>query len=253
MKCIVLAAGYATRLYPLTKNTAKPLLKVGEKYILDHIIEKVERVDVIDEVFVITNDKFYADFAKWALGYTGGKSIKVMNDQTTTNDNRLGAIADIQYVIDQVNLDDDLLVLAGDNLFNFELTDFVEFYEHAGADCITAHKLDDIEEIKRTGVIELGDHHIVTSFEEKPKHPKSNLAVPPFYIYERETIPLIKRYLLEGENPDAPGNFIPWLIKHKNVYAYEFRGERFDIGTVESYEKVCEKFSVLSEERTSKR
>src|SRR5690625_1267710 len=104
MKCIVLAAGYATRLYPLTKNTAKPLLKVGEKYILDHIIEKVERVDVIDEVFVITNDKFYADFAKWALGYTGGKSIKVMNDQTTTNDNRLGAIADIQYVIDQVNL-----------------------------------------------------------------------------------------------------------------------------------------------------
>src|SRR5699024_12334304 len=125
-----------------------------------------------------------------------------MNYQTPINDNRLGAIVVIQYVIDQVNLDDDLLVLAGDNLFNFELTDFVEFYEHAGADCITAHKLDDIEEIKRTGVIELGDHHIVTYFEEKPNHTKSNLAVQPFYIYERQTIPLIKRYLLEAQKQD---------------------------------------------------
>ena len=242
MKCIILAAGYATRLYPLTKNTAKPLLKVGDKSILDHIIEKVEKVDEIEEVFIVTNDKFYPDFVTWALGYRGEKSIKVVNDHTTTNDNRLGAIADIQYVIDEVELDDDLLVLAGDNLFDFELVDFVEFYEGVGADCITTHQLDDEEEIKRTGVVELDDNGVVTSFEEKPEEPKSNLAVPPFYIYERETLPLIQKYLAEGENPDAPGNFIPWLIKRKDVYAYEFSGERYDIGTVESYEKVQERF-----------
>ena len=238
MKCIILAAGYATRLYPLTKNTAKPLLKVGDKSILDHIIEKVERVEVVNEVFIVTNDKFYPDFVHWALGYRGKKSIKVINDETTTNDNRLGAIADIQYVIDDVELDDDLLVLAGDNLFDFELVDFVEFYERTGADCITTHELDDVEEIKRTGVIELNENGIVTSFEEKPKEPKSNLAVPPFYIYERETVPLIAQYLAEGENPDAPGNFIPWLVERKDVYAYQFTGKRYDIGTVESYEKV---------------
>lgn len=242
MKCIILAAGYATRLYPLTKNTAKPLLKVGDKSILDHIVEKVEKVDVVDEVFIVTNDKFYPDFVKWALGYKGGKSIKVVNDHTTTNDNRLGAIADIQYVMDDVDLDDDLLVLAGDNLFDFELVDFVEFYESVGADCITTHQLDDVEEIKRTGVIELDDRGVVTSFEEKPEHPKSNLAVPPFYIYQRETLPLIGKYLAEGENPDAPGNFIPWLIERKEVYAYKFSGKRYDIGTVESYEKVQERF-----------
>lgn len=145
-------------------------------------------------------------------------------------------------MIDKVDIDEDLLVLAGDNLFDFELVDFVEFYEGVGADCITTHQLDDIEEIKRTGVIELDNDRIVTSFEEKPEKPKSNLAVPPFYIYQKETLPLIDQYLAEGENPDAPGNFIPWLIKHKDVYAYEFVGKRYDIGTLESYEKVQEMF-----------
>lgn len=185
MKCIILATGYATRLYSLTKNTAKPLLKVGDKPILDHIIEKVEKL----EVFIVTNGKFYPDYVNWAGDDIGGKMIKVINDHTTTNDKRLGAVADIQYVIDKVDIDEDLLVLAGDNLFDFELVDFVEFYEDVGADCITTHQLDDIEEIKRTGVIELDQGQIVTSFEEKPKHPKSNLAVPPFYIYQKETLP----------------------------------------------------------------
>src|SRR5699024_8410456 len=161
---------------------------------------------------------------------------------TRTNANRLGAIAYIQYAIEQVELDDDLLVLAGDNLFDFELVDFVEFYEGVGADCITTHQLDDVEESKRTGVVELYDNGVVSSFEENPEEQKSNLVVPPFYIYEREILPLIQKYLAEGENPDAPGNFIPWLIKRKDVYAYEFSGERYDIGIVESYEKVQERF-----------
>src|SRR5690625_2362410 len=141
-------------------------------------------------------------------------------------------------MIDKVEIDEDLLVLAWDNLFDFELVNFVEFYEGIGADCITTHQLDDVDEIKRTGVIEVDADKIVTSFEEKPEQPKSNLAVPPFYIYQKETLPLIAKYLAEGENPDAPGNFVPWLIKHKDVYAYEFSGKRYDIGTLESYEKV---------------
>ena len=238
MKCIILAAGYATRLYPLTKNTAKPLLEVAGKLILKHILEKVERIDVIDDIYIVTNDKFYPDFVNWVKNNPNEKEITIINDQTTTNDNRLGAIADIQYVIRKENLAEDILVLAGDNLFDFELTDFVDFYHTTRADCITTHQLDDVEEIKRTGVVEVNDNKIVTSFEEKPEHPKSNLAVPPFYIYQKETLPLIDQYIAEGNNPDAPGHFVPWLIKHKDVYAYEFSGQRYDIGTMESYEKV---------------
>lgn len=238
MKCIILAAGYATRLYPLTKNTAKPLLEVAGKPILKHILEKVERIDVVDDIYIVTNNKFYPDFVNWVEHNPSEKEITVINDQTTTNDNRLGAIADIQYVIREESLAGDVLVLAGDNLFDFELTDFVDFYQTTKADCITTHQLDDIEEIKRTGVVEVDDNKIVTSFEEKPEHPKSNLAVPPFYIYQKETLPLIDQYIDEGNNPDAPGHFVPWLIKHKNVYAYEFSGQRHDIGTLESYEKV---------------
>ncbi|WP_100405618.1 nucleotidyltransferase family protein [Bacillus solitudinis] len=238
MKCIILAAGYATRLYPLTKNTAKPLLKVANKSILDHIIEKVEKVDIIDDVYIVTNEKFFQSFVNWANNYLGPLNVSVINDKTTTNDNRLGAIADIQYVLDEAELDEDVMVLAGDNLFDFELTSFVDFYKTLNADCITTHELNDTEEIKRTGVIEVDGGDRVTSFEEKPEHPKSNLAVPPFYIYQKETLPLIKNYIEEGNNPDAPGNFIPWLIQHKDVYVYKFEGMRFDIGTLDSYEKV---------------
>ncbi|MDG5789310.1 nucleotidyltransferase family protein [Evansella sp. AB-P1] len=242
MKCIILAAGYATRLYPLTKNTAKPLLDVAGKSILDHIVEKVEKVETIDELYIVTNEKFSTSFEDWAQNYTGTKAVKVINDKTTTNDNRLGAIADIQYVIDHAKVNNDIMVLAGDNLFDFELTDFVDFFNQAKADCITTHEINDVERIKRTGVIEIDDEGKVTSFEEKPQQPKSNLAVPPFYIYQQESLPLINQYLAEGNNPDAPGNFVPWLINQKAVYAYKFEGTRYDIGTLESYKEVQELF-----------
>ncbi|WP_208586100.1 nucleotidyltransferase family protein [Gracilibacillus suaedae] len=242
MKCMILAAGYATRLYPLTKNKAKPLLEVAGKPILNHIIEKVEKVDAIDEVYIVTNEKFTPSFQDWARSYSGDKEIIVVNDHTTTNDNRLGAIADIQYVLDQHGITEDLMVLAGDNLFDFELVDFVHFYQEVNADSITAHQLDDLEEMKQTGIVEVDAAGLVTSFEEKPKAPKSNLAVPPFYLYKAETLPLFKQYLAEGNNPDAPGNFIPWLIQQKPVYAFTFDGLRYDIGTIESYNKVQELF-----------
>lgn len=242
MKVIILAAGYATRLYPLTKNKAKPLLTVGSKTILDHIVEKVDRIEAVDELFIVTNDKFYESFADWASTYRGGKTVTVVNDLTTTNENRIGAIADIQFVIDRHQIEDDVMVLAGDNLFDFELTEFVHFFKRVNSDCITVHELTDRTELQRTGVVQVDEHDTVISFEEKPAEPKSNLAVPPFYLYKKETLPLFKQYLNEGNNPDAPGNFIPWLIGKKQVKAYQFAGNRYDIGTVESYERVQKQF-----------
>ena len=238
MKCIILAAGYATRLYPLTKNKPKPLLDVAGKPILEHILEKVSKVTDINEVFIVTNDRFYSCFIEWEKGYRFPDKIHIVNDGTTTNENRLGAIADLQYTVDKMGIDDEIMVLAGDNLFDFELYDFVKFYRRKAADCISAHEINDVERLKRTGVVEVDRKWKVVSFEEKPENPKTNLAVPPFYIYKKETLPLISEYLKEGNNPDAPGNFIPWLIKKKDVYAFKFEGERYDIGTPESYETV---------------
>ena len=238
MKCIILAAGYATRLYPLTKNKPKPLLDVAGKPILEHILEKVSKVTDINEVFIVTNDRFYPCFIEWKKGYRFPDKIHIVNDGTTTNENRLGAIADLQYTVDKMGIDDEIMVLAGDNLFDFELYDFVEFYRRKVADCISVHEINDVERLKRTGVVEVDRKWKVVSFEEKPENPKTNLAVPPFYIYKKETLPLISEYLKEGNNPDAPGNFIPWLIKKKDVYAFKFEGERYDIGTPESYETV---------------
>lgn len=243
MKCILLAAGYATRLYPLTKDRPKSLLPIGESTILEFIIKKVERVDVIDSIIIITNAKFYEQFRVWTSQYQSSKEIIVFNDGSTTNDNRLGAIADLQMAIDQAMIDEDVLVLAGDNLFDFALEEFIAFYKKVSHDCIMAHELTDKIALQRTGVITIDKQQCVTSFEEKPQQPKSNLAVPPFYIYKRETLPLIRQYLDQGNNPDAPGHFIPWLLSRKSVSAFLFNDRRYDIGTLESYNQACEIFS----------
>lgn len=242
MKAIILAAGYATRLYPLTKDKPKSLLQVAGKTILEHILHKVAKVDAVDEVYLVTNSYFYNQFQSWVDNYRYPLKITVLDDGTTDNDHRLGAIADLQLVIEQKKPGDDLLVLAGDNLFDFELSDFVSFFKTKHVDMITTYELLNRKELQRTGVIVVDRDYRVQSFEEKPEVPKSNLAVPPFYIYLRETLPLIREYLQEGQNPDAPGNFIPWLIGKKPVYAYKFEGKRYDIGTIESYQEVCRIF-----------
>lgn len=243
MKCIVLAAGYATRLYPLTKNQPKPLLPVAGVPILEHILRKVERVELIDGICIVTNDRFYRHFEAWRSQYKSNKPITIINDGTTDNENRLGAIADLRFALDHENIHDDILVMAGDNLFDFELTDFVDFFLHVQHDCITVHELQDEEALKKTGVVEIDERGKVLSFEEKPTHPRSNLAAPPFYLYRAETLDAIRTYLEEGGNPDAPGNLIPWLIRQKDVYAYRFEGQRYDIGTPESYQYVQQLFS----------
>lgn len=235
MKCVLLAAGYATRLYPLTRDIPKALLPIGDSTILEFLLAKIAEVAAIDQVVIVTNSRFFAQFEKWLEQHPGKQQLTVLDDGTTSDDDRLGAIADLQFAIDAAAIDEDVLVLAGDNLFDFSLVDFVAFFHRVGQNCITAHELTDPEALRRTGVIEVDEQARVVSFEEKPKQPKSSLAVPPFYLFKRETLPLIRNYLAEGNDTDAPGNFIPWLIQVQAVYAYRFQGNRYDIGTVDSY------------------
>lgn len=239
MQCILLAAGYATRLYPLTENMPKALLPLGDRTILDMVVDKINAVDEVETIYIVTNDKFFQCFCDWTKQYQGSKNIRVLNDHTTANSNRLGAIGDLKYVIDQENIDDEILVMASDNIFGFPLTDFVSAYKKHHADMICAHTIKDPKELHSMGVVELDAQHKVLSFEEKPTEPKSNLGVPPFYLYQRETLPLLRQYLDEGNNPDAPGHFIPWLITKKDVYAHVFDAMRIDIGTIESYHEAC--------------
>jgi glucose-1-phosphate thymidylyltransferase len=218
-------------------------------------LEKVDRVEAIKEVVLVSNARFYDQFRVFAdaradesesngAGGPGGrKSIVVLNDGTTDNDNRLGAIADLRLAVERERIDEDCMVLAGDNLFDFELSDFACFFAEKGADCITAHRLDNLAELRRTGVVELDEGGRVLSFEEKPAAPKSTMAVPPFYLYRRETLALIDDYLAGGGNPDAPGNFVPWLAARRPVYAYVFEGRRYDIGNHDSYEEAKRAFA----------
>jgi len=235
MDCILLAAGYATRLYPLTENKPKALLTLGSKTILDWVVEKIEKIEEINNIYIVTNHRFADNFEEWKQNYKGGKKVEVLDDGTTNNDNRLGAIGDMKFVIDQKNIDDEIFVLASDNIFDFELTDMMDLYHEKNADIISAHYVDEIETLQSMGVVELSEDLKVLSFEEKPQNPKSHYGVPPFYIYRKETIALIKQYLDEGNNPDAPGHFVPWLITKTPVFAYTFDVMTIDIGTPKSY------------------
>lgn len=243
MKAIVLGAGYATRLYPLTKDRPKPLLEVSEKTILDYIVEKMEKVNEIDEVVIVTNHKFTTHFGEWAKEAFYTKKLTVVNDGTMTNKTRLGSIGDIQFVIEHLNIEDDLMILSGDNLFDFELTDFATYFKQVGTDCITAYHEDNDAQLKRSGIVELDEKAKILSFEEKSEEPKSSYCVPAFYLYKKETLPLFKQYLSDGHSPVAPGNFVPFLIEQKEVHAYLLEGKRYDIETVESYKKVKEIFT----------
>ena len=241
MKAIILAAGYATRLYPLTKNQPKPLLEVAGKPILDYTVEKIEQVNEVAEIIIVTNNKFASHFEEWSKNSNYSKRITVVNDQTLSNEDRLGAIGDIQYVIEQEGIQDDLMILAGDSLFEFALTDFANYFEAAATDIIAAYP-EELEQRQRGGSVDINSKGEVVDFKEKVENP-GQYSVPAFYIFRNDTLPLLKTYLDEGNNPDAPGHFIPYLIKQKPVHAYIFEGYRYDIGTLDSYERAQKIFS----------
>lgn len=245
MKAIILAAGYATRLYPLTQNKPKALLPVAGKPILDYIVDQIETVEEVDGIVIISNDKFYDNFTEWKENRKTYLEITVLNDNTTNDENKLGAVGDINFAIDKLALDEDILVMAGDNIFTFELKDFTDYYKLKNTDVILAKRIESISDLKRMGNAVLDKNGKVLDMVEKPENPPSDTAVFAVYLYKKDTVPMIKQYLAEGGNPDAPGFFPSWLHKKKDVYAYVFDGECYDIGTPDSYKQVNEIFEKL--------
>ena len=243
MKCLILAAGYATRLYPLTENFPKPLLKVGEKTILDWLIDDIDSAGCVDAYVVISNHKFAPIFEEWASSRHSGLDpesprVMVLDDGTSTNETRLGAVRDIQFAIDELGLDDDLLVIAGDNLLDFSLVRFMDYAREKGTSCVMRYYEPSEEKLHKTGVATVDADGLILEMEEKPAHPKSHWCCPPFYFYRRSDVPLVKVGIDSGCGVDAPGSFIAWLSAQTSVHAWEMPGRRFDIGNLASYEEV---------------
>ena len=247
MKAIILAAGYATRLYPLTLNMPKALLPIGGKPIIDHIVAKMDTVEELDEIYVVSNDKFAGHFEEWVKTAVSRVPIRVLNDGTTDDSNKRGAIGDISFVIDEMKIDDDLMVIAGDNFFTYSLKDYVRFFREKDRDCVCVKVWEDESQLSQFGIALLDWAGKVLDIEEKPAKPKSNTVVFAAYLYKKETVPMFAEYLAAGNKPDAPGNFPAWLYKKQEVYAYTFDGECYDVGTPESYHEVCEMYKAVQE------
>lgn len=236
MKCLILAAGYATRLYPLTENFPKPLLNVGHKTILDWLVDDIDEAGLVDEYVVISNHKFAHHFDAWAKTKT--QKVTVVDDGTSSNETRLGAVKDIQFAIDALSIDDDMLVIAGDNVLDFSLTKFVTYAKEKNTSCIMRYFEGVEKKLQKSGVVSVGENDLVLSMDEKPERPKSNWCCPPFYYYTRSDAKLVRHGIESGCGVDAPGSYISWLCTRSTVHAMEMPGKRYDIGNLESYEKV---------------
>lgn len=237
MKSIILAAGYATRLYPLTEKFSKALLPVQGKPIISHIVENLYEINKIDEIYVITNNLFYEDFLRWR-SINEYKKVKIINDQTTSDANKLGAIGDIKYTIDNMNINDETLVIAGDTFFEFKLKEFETFYTENKTSSVCVKK-EYNQDLRRFGIAEIENNRII-NIEEKPNHPKTNNVVYACYIFNKQDLSLINIYLSEGNSPDAPGNFVSWLCNKSVIKPFIIDGCCIDIGTHESYKKANE-------------
>lgn len=237
MKNIVIAAGYATRLRELTKNFPKPLLKIGSNTILGRIIDDIDTIPNIDEHIIVSNHKFVDFFHEWAENSHYTKPVTIIDDGTSTNETRLGAVRDLLLVLNEREVDDDVLVVAADNILDFSFQGFVDFAKQRNSSCIMCHYQPSIEKLQRTGVVVLDDDSKVVNMEEKPQNPKSTWAVPPFYVYMKQDLPLIRTCIENGCGSDAPGNLAHYLVDRTTIHAYEMPGSRFDIGSLDSYEE----------------
>ena len=262
MKCVVIAAGYATRLGELTKNFPKPLLKIGENTILGRMLDDIDRIPEIDEHVIITNHKFAPIFEDWVKTNTDQtdntdkktsvqseqsvvrykKPITVVDDGTETNETRLGAVCDLLFAMEKLDIDDDMLVVAADNLLFFSFQEFVDFAKAKGTSCIMCHEQPSIEKLQRTGVVELDDNMRVLGMEEKPQVPKSHWAVPPFYIYLKKDLDLVRNSVANGCGKDAPGNLAHYMVEHTIMHAWPMSAGRFDIGSLDTYYEAVEKY-----------
>ena len=246
MKVIILAAGYATRLYPLTLTKPKPLLPVAGKPMVDHVLDNLTSISSIDRVYIVTNAKFADHFQKWADDYRAKKTrldFTIINDGSTDDSNKLGAIGDLHLVITREKVDDDIIVVAGDNLFSEDLGAFGKYTSQKNAPVLAVYDVGNLEEIKKYNAISMDQDGKITFFEEKPKQPKSTLTGIALYYYPAATIPLIKQYIAEGNNPDQPGRLIQWLYPRTPVYTWRVPGIWFDIGSKEALEEANRVFA----------
>ena len=244
MKCIILAAGYATRLYPLTENFPKPLLEIGHSTILGRMLDDIDTIPEVTEHIIVTNGKFAPIFGQWAAERTGEgshpspvKPVRILDDGTFTNETRLGAVRDLLLAIDTYQLDEDLLVVAADNILDFSFRGFVEEFHRKGTSMTMCHHEPEIYKLQRTGVIEVDADMRVLQMQEKPEVPVSHWAVPPFYIYRKEDLPLVKGAIEGGCGFDAPGNLAHYLVDKTVVHAWPMPAGRFDIGSLDTYEE----------------
>ena len=240
MKCLILAAGYATRLYPLTENFPKPLLQVQGKTILDWLIDDIDTLGAVDTYVVISNHKFAHHFEDWAKDKK--QNIVIVDDGTESNETRLGAVRDIQFAIDQLQLDDDMLVIAGDNLLDFSLTKFIAYAKEKNTSCLMRFYEGDYERLKKFGNVSVDENGKITNMIEKPQNPPSNWCCTPFYFYTRQDARLVKKGLEAGCGIDAPGSYMVWLCQQTPVHAMEMPGKRYDIGDLNSYQAVQEEY-----------
>lgn len=244
MIAILLAAGYATRLYPLTKDKPKSLLPLGSRLIIDYIMDSVDVIPGLTKVALVTNSKFYPAFSEWAdeQDRNGKAPIVVLDDGTTDDSNKRGAIGDIIYTIDTLGIDEDICILAGDNIFTYSIEHMYDFFKEKNAPTLIAITVPEIEQRRKLAVAVLDEDGRVTDMAEKPQEPKSDCCIYATYFYGKEIIPMFKEYIAEGGSPDAPGNFPSWLYKKIPVYAFKGDGSCIDIGTVENYEKTCKEY-----------
>jgi glucose-1-phosphate thymidylyltransferase len=239
VKGLIMAAGYATRLWPLTLDRAKPLLPIAGRPIIDYIVDEIEPVEEVDRLYVVTNSRFAPQFRDWAAARETGKPVEVIDDGTVSDDDKLGAIGDIRFVIDQKDVHDDLFVIAGDNLFDLNLRKFVAFFKKKGT-AVAAYNVADREAAKRYGIVAVDKNQRVIDFQEKPSDPPSTLAAIGMYLFPKDRLKLFEVYAGEGNNQDAPGHYVSWVYKREPVYAYVFDGVWYDIGDLEMYRRAEE-------------
>jgi glucose-1-phosphate thymidylyltransferase len=242
MRAVILAAGYATRLYPLTLDRPKALLRVGGRPILEHLLDRLGEVRGLDEIHVVTNSRFAGAFREWARG--PGRDVRIVDDGTVDEQTRLGAIGDLDLAIRAEAIDDDLLVLAGDNLFSESFAPFAEFGREKGSPALGVYDVGDLDIVRgRYNAIELDGDDRVVFFEEKPERPTSTLTGIALYFYPRASLPLVSRYLEEGNNPDQPGRLVQWLYPQTPVYAWRVPGRWYDVGSKETRAEADRAFS----------
>lgn len=245
MKLIILAAGYATRLYPLTLNQPKPLLPVAGKPMLEHVLDNISTIRDIDHAYIVTNEKFVDHFEKWAEGYRPDLHFRftIVNDHSTDDSNKLGAIGDMHLVLTQKEIKDDIIVVGGDNLFSEDLAEFGDYCKQKHAPVTGVYDVGDLEQIKKYNAIDIDENSRITYFEEKPKEPKSTLTGIALYFYPQWVLPLIHQYIADGNNPDQPGRLVQWLYSQVPFYVWKVPGIWYDVGSIETLEEANRVFS----------